>query len=85
MKRNGAYMITAEEADKLAKVVLVEKTGKDGKVKKIVNRDCVGRDCRVILEKIGIKVGPEIRCAIAEVPFEHPFIQEELMKFHLDI
>ena len=34
---------------------------------------------RVILAKIGINVGPEIRCAIAEVPFEHLFVQEELM------
>ena len=79
MLKNGCYKLTREEADKLAKVVLVEKEGKNGKVSKIVNRDCVGRDCRVILEKIGIKVGPEIRCAIAEVPFEHDFVQEELM------
>lgn len=79
MLKNGCYKLTREQADALAKVVLVEKTGKDGKVKRIVNRDCVGRDCRVILEKIGITVGPEIRCAIAEVPFEHDFVQEELM------
>ena len=79
MKKNGCILLTRAQADELAKVVLVEKIGKDGKVSKIVNRDCVGRDCRVILEKIGIKVGPEIRCAIAEVPFEHDFIQEELM------
>lgn len=45
----------------------------------MVNRDCVGRDCSVILEKIGLHVGPEIRCAIAEVPFEHTFVQTELM------
>ena len=79
MLKNGCYKLTRAQADELAKVVLVEKTGKDGKVSKIVNRDCVGRDCRVILEKIGIHVGPEIRCAIAEVPFEHDFVQEELM------
>ena len=79
MLKNGCYKLTKAEADALAKVVLVEKAGKDGRVTKIVNRDCVGRDCRVILEKIGIDVGPEIRCAIAEVPFEHDFVQEELM------
>ncbi len=33
----------------------------------------------MILEKIGLHVGPEIRCAIAEVPFEHTFVQTELM------
>ena len=80
MIKNGCILLNREQADALAKVVLVEKADpKTGKVKHVVSRDCVGRDCRVILEKIGIRVGPEIRCAIAEVPFEHPFVQEELM------
>ena len=79
MKRNGAYQITKEEADKLAKIVLVEKTDKAGRTKKIVNRDCVGRDADVILAKIGIKVGKEIRCIICETDFNHEFVQEELM------
>ena len=79
MLRNGCILLTREQADALAKVVVVEKTGKDGKVTHMVNRDCVGRDCSVILEKIGLHVGPEIRCAIAEVPFEHTFVQTELM------
>ena len=80
MQKNGSILLTRAKADELARIVLVDKTNpKTGKTSKIVNRDCVGRDCRVILEKIGIKVGPEIRCAIAEVPFDHPFVQEELM------
>ncbi len=80
MQKAGSILLTRAQADELAKIVLVEKTNpKTGKTVKTVSRDCVGRDCRVILEKIGIKVGPEIRCAIAEVPFDHPFVQEELM------
>ena len=80
MQRNGCILLTREQADRLAEVVLNKKVNeKTGKVSYVVNRDCVGRDARVILEKIGIHVGPEIRCAIAEVPFEHLFVQEELM------
>jgi len=80
MQKNGSILLTRAQADALAKVVLVEKTNpKTGKTSLVVSRDCVGRDCRVILEKIGLHVGPEIRCAIAEVPFDHPFVQEELM------
>ncbi len=80
MQRNGCLLLTREQADRLAEVVLVKKVNeKTGKVSYVVNRDCVGRDARVILQKIGINVGPEIRCAIAEVPFEHLFVQEELM------
>ena len=79
MKRAGSYQITRAQADELAKIVLVEKTKKDGTTAKIVNRECVGRDADILLAKIGINVGKDIRCIIAEVPFEHPFIQEELM------
>ena len=79
MLKNGAYMINAEQASKLASIVLVDKTDKKGNVRKIVNRDCVGRDADVILEKIGIKVSKDIRCIICETDFNHPFVQEELM------
>ncbi len=80
MQKNGCLLLTREQADKLAEVVLNKKVNeKTGKVSYVVNRDCVGRDARVILAKIGINVGPEIRCAIAEVPFDHLFVQEELM------
>jgi len=79
MKRAGSYQITRAQADELAKIVLVEKTKKDGTTVKTVNRECVGRDADVLLSKIGVSVGKDVRCIIAEVPFEHPFVQEELM------
>ena len=80
MLKNGAYKITAEQASKLANIVLVDsKNPKTGIVKKTVSRDCVGRDAAVLLEKIGVKVGAEIRCIICETDFEHPFVQHELM------
>ena len=79
MLKNGAYLINAEQDDRLAKVVLVEKTDKNGKVKKIVNRDCVGRDADVLLAKIGVQVSKDIRCIICETGFDHEFVQEELM------
>ena len=79
MKKAGSLLINRAQADELAKIVLDTKTGKDGKVTKSVNRNCVGRDAKVLLEKIGVHVGDEIRCIIAEVPFEHDFVQNELM------
>jgi len=79
MKKAGSYQINKMQADELAKIVLVSKTNKEGKVTKSVNRDCVGRDAKVLLEKIGIHVDDDIRCIIAEVPFEHDFVQNELM------
>ena len=80
MKANGAYLVSREVADRLAKVVLVEKTNpKTGITSKTVNRDCVGRDAKVLLEKVGISVGDEVRCIICETDFEHDFVQHELM------
>lgn len=52
MKENGAYQITSEQADRLAEIVLVEaKNPKTGIVKKVVSRECVGRDAAVLLKK----------------------------------
>ena len=80
MLRAGSYQITREQADQLAAIVLTEKTDpRTGVAKKMVNRECVGRDAKVLLAKIGVTVGDEIRCIICETPFEHPFVQEELM------
>ena len=80
VKKYLAYLIDKATADKLANIVLVDKKNpKTGVVTKIVNRDCVGRDARVILEKVGIKVGADVRCIICETEFEHPFVQHELM------
>lgn len=80
MLKNGAYKINAEQAAKLANIVLVDvKNPKTGIVKKTVSRDCVGRDAAVLLEKIGVKVGSDVRCIICETDFDHPFVQHELM------
>lgn len=80
MTKNGAYKITPAQAEKLADIVLVDvKNSKTGAVKKTVSRECVGRDAAVLLEKIGIKVGSDIRCIICETNFDHPFVQHELM------
>ncbi|MBE6663628.1 MAG: aldehyde dehydrogenase EutE [Ruminococcaceae bacterium] len=80
MKENGAYLINSEQANKLASIVLVDKKNpKTGIVSKIVNRDCVGRDAKVLLEKIGITVCDKIRCIIVETDFNHDFVQHELM------
>ncbi len=79
MLKNGAYMIDSAQAARLADIVLVEKTDKKGNVRKIVNRDCVGRDAKIILAKLGITVSDDVRCIICETDFNHPFVQEELM------
>lgn len=79
MRQNGAYLLSREQTAALEKIVLVEQTGKDGKVRKVINRKCVGRDAAVLMDKIGVKVDSGIRCLICETDFNHLFVQEELM------
>ena len=74
MKQTGCYFASDEEVDKLVATVFTEKNGK-----RILNRQCVGRSAKVLLEKIGVEVGNEIRCIIFEGAKEHPLISEELM------
>ena len=79
MKKNGAYLINRQQANALAAIVLEEKVNKAGKKVKTISRDCVGRDAKVLLAKIGVKVGDDIRCIICETDFMHDFVQHELM------
>lgn len=80
MQKNGAYFITGEQADRLAKIVLVEKKNeKTGKISYSVSRDWVGRDAKKFLAALGIEVGDDIRCVLCEVDEDHLFVQTELM------
>ncbi len=80
MQKNGAYLASKEEVARLASIVVDEvKDPKTGTCRKVVSRDCVGRDAAVLLEKIGVKVSKEIRCIICETDFDHLFVQTELM------
>ena len=79
MQKNGAYLINSDQADALAAIVLEKKTNQAGKTVKSVSRDCVGRDADLLLAKIGVTVGKEIRCIICETNFMHDFVQHELM------
>lgn len=74
MEQVGCYHANAEEVAKLTDTVFVTKNDKT-----TLNRDCVGRDAKTILSKIGITVGDEIRCIIFEGDKTQPMIDEELM------
>jgi len=86
MQQNGAYLINAEQVEKLVKVVLTEKEELQGKgctdrPRRVLmlNKKWVGKDAKLFLKEIGIDVGDEIRCIICITDESHPFVQEELM------
>lgn len=55
----GAHFLTADEADKLARVVATPQ--------RTLNPAIVGKPARVIAEMAGLSVPPETRCLVAEV------------------
>lgn len=74
MEQTGCYHANKEEVARLTETVFTTKNGR-----RILNRECVGRSAKVILSKIGVTVGDDIRCIIFEGDKTQPMIDEELM------
>ena len=72
MTENGAYLLNAEQTEKLVKIALTEKNGK-----LMLNKKWVGKDAGLFLKELGITADP--RLIICETKADHPFVQEELM------
>ncbi len=71
MQRNGAYLLSSTETDRLKNTVL----NPDGSIKK----EYVGKNASVILNDIGVRIGEDKILAICETDSNHPFVQTELM------
>jgi propionaldehyde dehydrogenase len=71
MQKNGAYLIQPSEMNSLTRVVLNPDNS--------LNKNWVGKDAKLILDQLGIKVSDEIILIIVETNKDHPFVQEELM------
>lgn len=72
MVENGAYEITLEQAKQLADIVVDHE-------RHAAQTAWVGKPADVLLAQIGIQAPAGTRLIIAEVPFEHCFVQTELM------
>ena len=72
MTKNGAYLISGAQIDKLLSFALINKNGKY-----VINKDWVGRDASKFLKELGIDADP--RLIICEVEENHPFVQTEMM------
>ena len=72
MTKNGAYLISGAQVDRLLSFALINKNGKY-----VINKDWVGRDASKFLKELGIDADP--RLIICEVQENHPFVQTEMM------
>jgi aldehyde dehydrogenase len=77
MKQHGAVLLDKSRLKELENVIFTEMAGPKGHAK--INRDFVGKNASLILEKLGISAGLEARCVAIEVPNDHPLIYTEQM------
>lgn len=66
---HDAVLLSAEEADALARAILLDWPGDDPRM----NRDFVGKDARVLAGLIGRSVPDSTRLLVAETDHRHPF------------
>lgn len=72
MTKNGAYLVNAEQRDKIMSFCLINKDGKY-----VINKKWVGKDASLFLKEIGID--SDARLVICEADENHPFVQTEMM------
>jgi acyl-CoA reductase-like NAD-dependent aldehyde dehydrogenase len=77
MAQHGAYVLKEHELRRLERVIFKElgPPNKPG----VINPQWIGKNAGVILAEIGVRVGDEVRLAVAEVPTEHSLVWTEQM------
>jgi propionaldehyde dehydrogenase len=70
LDKNNAYILNAEESQKVTSLVVV-----DGHI----NKGYIGKNASVILKAAGINVSDDVMAGIIDVPFDHPLVGLEQM------
>ncbi len=78
MGQNGAVVLNRSQTEQIEKVIFQEIRGP--RQAGIVNRDLIGKNASVILSKIGVSAGDEVRLVVLDVDANHPLVwTEQLM------
>jgi acyl-CoA reductase-like NAD-dependent aldehyde dehydrogenase len=76
-RRHHAMVLSPEQVKQIENVIFTEIKG-PGKPA-VVEKSLIGKNVRVILEKMGISANDKLRLAIAPVPEDHPLVWTEQM------
>lgn len=86
MVEAGAFLLSKSQLEQIMNLVLTveEKPCNSGCASGVrreyhVNKEWVGKDAGLMLERIGVSGKGNVRLLICEVPFDHPFVQLEQM------
>jgi propionaldehyde dehydrogenase len=75
LKNHGAYEIDAGQGEDLLKHIFKEIKGPDEPG--VINMDYIGKSPGIILQAIGLNVGPEAKIVILETDAHHPLVWTE--------
>lgn len=71
---NGAYELRGPQLEKLLDLIFIK-----NREKWIPNKEYVGKDANLLLEKIGAKTNQNIKLIIAETAEDHPLVHTEML------
>lgn len=77
MRANGAVVLTQSQTKQLENLIFTEIRGPRKAAK--INRDCIGKNAGLILQKIGMNVPDDLRLGVIDVPADHPLVWTEQM------
>ena len=78
MRARGAYLVDQAQLRRLEREIFTENRGP--RTHSVINKDLVGRNAAVILDRIGVRADDSTRLVIADVPEDHPLVwSEQLM------
>ena len=77
MTRHGAVLLDPKQLPRLENAIFKKMAGPRGHA--TIDRELVGKNASVILERLGIHAGPEVRTVLVEVQNDHPLIWTEQM------
>ena len=77
MRANGAVVLTQSQTKQLENLIFTEIRGprQSGKI----NREFIGKNAGVILQKIGMNVPEDLRLGVIDVGVDHPLVWTEQM------
>jgi len=77
MRANGAVVLTQSQTKQLENLIFTEMRGP--RKAAAINRDLIGKNAGVILQKIGMNVSADLRLGVIDVGVNHPLIWTEQM------
>ncbi len=77
MRANGAAILTQSQTKQLENLIFTEVRGPRKAAK--INRELIGKNAGVILQKIGMNVPADLRLGVIDVGIDHPLVWTEQM------